>query len=74
MDQRFWDNYSTSRSTTIEVPKMFFCLLASELGYSNKEIGGFIRKRASSVEHYIQELKNRAGAGCIEEAKAKIIR
>ena len=57
MDVRFWENYQSSRSTTIVAVKRDFCVLAFHAGYLNSEIGNFLHMREATVEEHLKEIK-----------------
>lgn len=71
-DRRFWDNYNSSRSTTIVAMKRDFCILASHVGFPNSEIGKFLHMRENTIIRLVQEVNKEYAEYMIQETIPKI--
>lgn len=71
-DRRFWDNYNSSRSTTIVAMKRDFCILASHAGFPNSEIGKLLHMREDTIIKLLQEVNKEYAEYIIQKTIPKI--
>ena len=71
-DRRFWDNYNSSRSTTIVAMKRDFCIIASYAGFTNSETGKFLHMRENTMIKLVQEVDKEYAEYMIQETIPKI--
>lgn len=68
-----WDSFRKTQKQETHAVKAQFCVLASELGYSNAEIGAFMHQRQKTIEHYQRHFKDYTHRGIVDHVKQQLL-